>query len=49
LVFNKVDLIDDARIETLKLAFPDDEQCFVSVKAGTGLEELKQLLRSVSL
>jgi GTP-binding protein HflX len=44
LVFNKIDLVDEVRIEALKSAFPDDEKCFVSVKEGKGLEELKSLL-----
>jgi GTP-binding protein HflX len=44
LIFNKIDLVDEARIAKLKSAFSDYECCFVSVKEGKGLEELKQLL-----
>jgi len=44
LVFNKIDLVDEARIKELKSDFSAYETCFVSVKDGKGLEELKQLL-----
>lgn len=44
LVFNKIDLINEAQIEALKSAFSDCEKVFISVKEGKGLEELKQLL-----
>ncbi|MDR2189882.1 MAG: hypothetical protein LBP53_01510 [Candidatus Peribacteria bacterium] len=43
-MFNKIDLVDNARLEELQAAFSDDENVFVSVKEGKGLEELKQLL-----
>jgi 50S ribosomal subunit-associated GTPase HflX len=44
LIFNKIDLIDEAKISELQSAFSDYETCFISVKDGRGLEELKQLL-----
>jgi GTP-binding protein HflX len=44
LVFNKIDLVDKARIQELESAFLDEDKVFISVKEGEGLEDLRQLL-----
>jgi GTP-binding protein HflX len=44
LVFNKIDLIDEKKIQQLASVFSDYETIFISVKEGKGLEELRQVL-----
>jgi len=44
LVFNKIDLVNNDKIEELKSMFPDNDKVFVSVKNNIGLEELKNLI-----
>lgn len=44
LVFNKIDLIDQAKKADLEERFAGENAVFVSVKAGEGLEQLKALL-----
>lgn len=44
LVFNKIDLIDNDKIEELKSMFSNNDKVFVSVKNNIGLEELKNLI-----
>jgi len=44
LVFNKIDLIDDEKVEELKAQFKDYNTVFISVKDNKGFEELKQKL-----
>lgn len=42
IVFNKEDLIDEEKVEKLKITYPD--ALFVSAKKGTGLNELSEYL-----
>ena len=44
LVFNKIDLIDDEKLNELKKLFPDEDKVFISVKSNIWLEELKNLI-----
>ena len=44
LVFNKIDLIDEERLNELKEMFPDEDKVFISVKSNIWLEELKNLI-----
>lgn len=44
LVFNKIDLIDDEKLNELKKLFPDEDKVFISVKGNVWLEELKSLI-----
>ncbi len=44
LVFNKIDLLPQEKIDELKEHFKDSQAVFISVKAGKGFEELKALL-----
>lgn len=44
LLFNKIDLLDDEELQTLKEKYADEDTCFISVKENLWLEELKQLL-----
>jgi GTP-binding protein HflX len=44
LLFNKIDLLNEEQIQTLKEKYSDEDTCFISVKDNIGLEELKQLL-----
>ncbi len=44
LVFNKIDLVDQAKKADLEERFAGENAVFVSVKAGEGLEQLKALL-----
>lgn len=44
LVFNKIDLVDQERIQSLQSEFAEYEKCFISVKEGKGLEELRKIL-----
>ena len=44
LLFNKIDLLNEEQIQTLKEKYTDEDTCFISVKDNIGLEELKQLL-----
>lgn len=45
LVFNKVDLVDSARITELKRAYP--EAAFISAERGIGLDKLEQRIRGL--
>ena len=44
LVFNKIDLLPQEKIDELKEHFKDSQAVFISVKEGKGFEELKALL-----
>jgi len=44
LVFNKIDLIDEEKLNELKGLFPDEDKVFISVKWNIWLEELKNLI-----
>jgi GTP-binding protein HflX len=44
LVFNKIDLIDEEKLNELKEMFPDEDKVFISVKSNIWLEELKNLV-----
>ncbi len=44
LVFNKIDLLPQEKIDELKEHFKDSQAVFISVKEGKGFEELKTLL-----
>lgn len=44
LVFNKIDLLPQEKIDELKDHFKDSQAIFISVKEGKGFEELKALL-----
>ena len=44
LVFNKIDLLFQEKIDELKEHFKDSQAVFISVKEGKGFEELKALL-----
>ena len=44
LVFNKIDLLPQEKIDELKEHFKDSQAVFISVKEGRGFEELKALL-----
>jgi GTP-binding protein HflX len=44
LVFNKIDLIDEEKLNELKEMFPDENKVFISVKNNIWLEELKNLI-----
>ena len=44
LVFNKIDLIDEEKLNELKEMFPDEDKVFISVKSNIWLEELKNLI-----
>jgi len=44
LVFNKIDLIDNEKLNELKGLFPDEDKVFISVKWNIWLEELKNLI-----
>jgi GTP-binding protein HflX len=44
LVFNKIDLIDEEKLNELKELFPDEDNVFISVKRNIWLEELKNLI-----
>jgi len=46
LVFNKIDLVDEKKIEELKQKFKDYKCVFISVKQWVWFEELKELLAS---
>ena len=44
LVFNKIDLIDEEKLNELKKLFPDEDKVFISVKWNIWLDELKNLI-----
>ena len=44
LVFNKIDILPQEKIDELKDHFKDSQAVFISVKEGKGFEELKALL-----
>ena len=44
LVFNKIDLIDEEKLNELKEMLPDEDKVFISVKNNIWLEELKNLI-----
>jgi GTP-binding protein HflX len=44
LVFNKIDLIDEEKLNELKELFPDEDKVFISVKWNIWLDELKNLI-----
>ena len=44
LVFNKIDLIDEEKLNELKELFPNEDKVFISVKWNIGLDELKNLI-----
>ena len=46
LVFNKIDLVDEKKIEELRKEFKDYKCVFISVKQWVWFEELKDLLAS---
>ena len=44
LVFNKIDLVDEERLNELKNLFPDEDKVFISIKSNIWLDELKNLI-----
>lgn len=44
LVFNKIDLIDEEKLNELKELFPDEDKVFISVKWSVWLDGLKNLI-----
>jgi 50S ribosomal subunit-associated GTPase HflX len=44
LVFNKIDLIGEEKLNELKEMFPDEDKVFISVKWNIGLDKLKNLI-----